>query len=51
MIAKNLKKLNAKKYRVCFDGRLCTVEHKSVKHPERADLKRQSRRMLKDYEK
>ena len=48
MIQKNVKKENAKKYRVFFEGRLCTVEHKSRKHPERADVKREFRRQIKE---
>lgn len=43
MLEKNLRKENAKKYRVQFEGRLCTVEYKSKKHPERGDVKKQTR--------
>ena len=39
MVEKNMRKKNAKKYRVIFEGRLCTVSHKSKKHPERCEIK------------
>ena len=48
MIEKNLKKENAKKYRVVFEGRLCTIEHKSKKHPERSDVKSQIRKQINE---
>jgi len=49
MLEKNIKKTEAKKYRVVFDGRLCTVTHKSKKHPERMDVKKHVFRQIKEY--
>ena len=49
MVEKNLKKENAKKYRVVFEGRLCTVEYRSKKHPERQENKEKTRRLLEQY--
>lgn len=49
MVEKNMKKEAAKKYRVVFTGRLCTVTHKSIKHPQRWEIKKATRNMAAMY--
>ena len=49
MIEKNLKKLQAKKHRVFFEGNLGTITHKSEAHQERCTRKSKERKMVFEY--
>ena len=49
MLEKNLKKEKAKRNRVMFEGRFCTITHKSKKHPERQDMKKAFRILVDQY--
>ena len=49
MIEKNIRKNQYKRYRIQFEGRLCTVEHKSKRHPGRNELKKQTASEIKKH--
>ena len=46
MVEKNMSKERAKRNRVTFEGRLCTVVYKSKKHPSRWDTKKDTRNLV-----
>lgn len=48
MLEKNIKKQQAKKYRVWFDGKMGILDHESVRHPNRQTVKKDTRKIIRE---
>lgn len=49
MVEKNLRKEKAKRNRVMFEGRLCTLTYRSKKYPDRQETRRNTKILSEQF--